>query len=280
MVSAGGRAFQDSLGSRHKTHTCVFSCYGEQCTTSGLHRDGLLTGYVFEKVVPTKIAREASFKQCIESVIDSVHSMCHDKKGAKQLLAEKLPYQLLLIELLPRVVGQSIWERHQRLIVTSGETTSERDWSITKGSTANDEAFLVLALENYWERWFDAAEHHDYNAKLSTKMTKYTMRAVGMVDQTSGGGGTTAQAKEQRQNKDRGQRYSSWDTAAFRRLREIENEVISFRTEVDNHNLIDALYKAYQNAGAASGGGGSAAKDRGLSESEQALSPVGGWSVD
>jgi hypothetical protein len=58
---------------------------------------------------------------------------------------DQLAFQLFFDKLLPAVAGRKVWTARDRATKTISEAA--------KLVTVLDEAFLILALENYWPRW-------------------------------------------------------------------------------------------------------------------------------
>ncbi len=58
---------------------------------------------------------------------------------------DPMAFQLFFDKLLPAVAGRKLWTARDRATKTISEAT--------KLVTVLDEAFLILALENYWPRW-------------------------------------------------------------------------------------------------------------------------------
>jgi hypothetical protein len=72
---------------------------------------------------------------------------------------DPMAFQLFFDKLLPAVAGRKLWTARDRATKTISEAT--------KLVTVLDEAFLILALENYWPRWSTIHQ----TVKVSTQWT-------------------------------------------------------------------------------------------------------------
>ena len=78
-------------------------------------------------------------------------------------------YLLMMHIFLPCITSLNLWKRKQQRNVGTGEL----EWSTKVATTSNDESFMMLVLQNYWEVWWDCLENDYKKTAMSMEERPY-----------------------------------------------------------------------------------------------------------
>ncbi len=228
----------------------VLNCYGKQYDASLLskeprdlaERDKMFRMYKGDIVQSLNKAR-CYFQQCVKEAYQDYHNLAkknrcmptaeHVLSCANRTTTDEALFEWYWDVLLVKVVGVPIWGKNYCYYAKISEAKMP---SGVARITESTEAMAVLFVENNYQKWFrqfqwleDHADDHD-----NKHLPKWSKNASQEVKDLH-------ESKYSRM--DGGQQlYGGWSPEAFKRLREIEDEVIEARQQKRGAIMEEKIY--------------------------------------
>lgn len=158
------------------------------------------------------------------------------EEHAHEDMQVRYPYLNLLILFLPTCSLKSNWNRAQHKDRSASGRAREANYTITRASSRNDEAFMMLCLLNYWKSWWhefrDETPKHERKRGRKPKSTSDSQAPKPLYTADGNGGGNKS--------------CHGWRHDAFPVLNHFQTSLEKDRKE--HGRYFDKLYGKYQRA--------------------------------